>query len=372
MEIKTMQDLDDFVRGSTLFGTGGGGPQTVGRRLLKGSFDEGKKLEFTDIQEMNDEDWVCTALFMGSIAPLSEEEKEMMDTLGLKEKKEPRVLVKAVRELEKELNIEIKGIISVELGGINCPAPLDAAAQLGVKFIDGDLAGRAVPEVCQVIPRIMKKKIEPIACADAWGDVTMIREVHSYDMAEQLGKMLSIPAYEPIGLACFAMKVKDMKESMVKGTMTRNLLAGRAVREACERGENPYEAFAKIAEGKVIFTGKVRKKEWQNKGGYMFVDIDIDGDQSFDGRHMKIWAKNENHLSYLDGKVYVTSPDLIQCVNQEDGEPLTNTDIQEGDEVAVIGVANPKYRTAEGIRILGPHHYGFKEIEYVPIEEVVK
>ena len=69
--------------------------------------------------------------------------------LGLVEKTEPRVLVRAVRELEKELGIEIAAIVPVELGGLNCPAPVDAAAQMGKKLVDGDLAGRAVPEVAQ-------------------------------------------------------------------------------------------------------------------------------------------------------------------------------------------------------------------------------
>ena len=44
--ITSMTDLDDFVRGSTLYGTGGGGPQVLGKQLLLGSFEEGKDLSF--------------------------------------------------------------------------------------------------------------------------------------------------------------------------------------------------------------------------------------------------------------------------------------------------------------------------------------
>lgn len=368
-KILTMEDLDDFVRGSTLFGTGGGGPQNVGKSLLLGSFEEGKNLEFVDINDLDDEAWICTALFMGSIAPLSDEEKEKKASLGLDEKKEPRVLVRAVKELEKELGIEFDGIVSVELGGINCPAPLDAAAQLNKKFIDADLAGRAVPEVAQILPRMMKYEIAPIACVDPWGDVCIIKEVANYDMAEQLGKMLSIPAFEPIGLACFPMKVKDAKEAMVTETMTRNLKAGAAVREARENGEDPVKAFADIADGQIVFRGTVEKKEWKNEGGYMYVDLDLKGIKEFENNTFRIWAKNENHISWLNDEVYITSPDLLQCV-LEDGEPLTNTDIKEGDYVAVVAFANPKYRTEEGIRIMGPKHYGF-DIEYRPMEEII-
>ena len=367
--ITSMTDLDDFVRGSTLYGTGGGGPQVLGKQLLLGSFEEGKDLSFTDIGDLPDDAWVCTAFYMGSIAPLSEEDKQRMADLGLVEKTEPRVLVRAVAELEKELGIEIAAIVPVELGGLNCPAPVDAAAQMGKKLVDGDLAGRAVPEVAQTTPRLLGYPITPISCCDAWGNVSMIRQTHSYDVAELLGKMLSIPAFEPIGLACFAMRVADAKKAIVPGTMTRNIATGAAVRQARESGADPAQAFADVAGGTVVFRGEVTGKDWESKGGYMYVDEVIAGSGDFAGKTFKIWVKNENHLSWLDGELYITSPDLIQCVLAERGEPLTNTDIAVGDQVAVVAIPNPKYRTEEGIRVLGPYHYGFKDIAYVPMEE---
>ena len=369
--IRTMTDLDDFVRGSTLFGTGGGGPQVMGRKLLLGSFQEGKDISWIDIDDLKDDDWICTAFYMGSIAPLTEKDKENMALLGLKERVEPRVLVRAVRELEKELGVDFAAIVPVELGGINSPAPVDAAAQMGKKVLDADLAGRAVPEVAQTLPRINGLPIAPLTCCDAWGNVIIIRETHGYDFAEQLGKMVSIPAYEPIGMACFAMRVKDAKGSIVKGTMTRNLETGRAVREAFEQGGDPALAFAASANGKVVFRGTVSKKEWESKGGYMYVDLYIAGKDGFAGEELKIWAKNENHMSWLNGKPFIMSPDLLQCVYEHNGDPITNTDIKEGDKVAVVAFANPLYRTEAGIRILGPVHYGFKDIPYQTMEELL-
>lgn len=369
--IKTRTDLEDFVRGSTLYGTGGGGPQEVGKRLLNGSFEEGKAITWVDIETLDDDDWICTTFYMGSIAPLTDADRDAMQALGLKEKSEPRPLVRAVRELERELDITFAAIIPVELGGINSPAPVDAAAQLGIHVVDGDLAGRAVPEVAQTTPRLGGLPITPMTSADAWGNVAVLRETHGYDAAEAIGKMLSIPAYEPIGLACFAAKVKDMKPWVVRGTMTRNLNTGRAVREARERGEDPADAFARTAEGAVAFRGTVTVKDWESKGGYMYVDLVVAGSGTFAGQELKIWAKNENHLTWLNGEEFVMSPDLIQCVYASDGDPITNSDIKEGDDVAVVVIANPLYRTAEGIALLGPAHYGFTDVIYRPVEEVL-
>ena len=54
----------------------------------------------------------------------------------------------------------------------------------------------------------------------------------------------------------------------------------------------------------------------------------------------------------------------------ETAEPITNTDLKEGDRVAVIGMANKKYRTKRGFELIGPGHFGFN-IPYVPIEKNV-
>lgn len=369
--IKTITDLDDFVRGSTLYGTGGGGPQVLGKELLLGSFEQGLDLSFTPIDELDDEAWVCTAFYMGSIAPLTEAEEKRKAELGLVERVEPRVLVRAVHELERELSIEIAAIVPVELGGLNCPAPVDAAAQMGKKVVDGDLAGRAVPEVAQTTPRLLGLPIAPITCCDAWGNVTVIRETHGYDVAEMLGKMLSIPAFEPIGLACFAMQVKDARRALVPGTMTRNITTGAAVREARERGDDPAQAFADVAGGHVVFRGIVNRKDWESREGYMYVDLGVKGTDEHEGHELKIWVKNENHLSWLDGAEFVMGPDLIQCVEADTGEPITNADIAIDQHIAVVAIANEKYRTPEGIALLGPAHFGFPEVEYVPLEELL-
>jgi DUF917 family protein len=369
--IQSMQNLDDFVRGATLYGAGGGGSQAMGKNLLLESFQEKKSIQWTSPDALGGDEWVCTAFYMGSIAPLSDNDRRQMQALGLEQHSVKRVLVAAVQELEKELAISISAIIPVELGGLNSAAPIDAAVQMGKQVLDADLAGRAVPEVAQTLPRIKGIPICPIACCDAWGDVSLIRKTHGYDMAEALGKMLSIPAYEPIGLACFAMRMKEAKDVIVSGSLTRCLQSGAAVREARETGKDPAAAFAKAAGGKVIFRGEVTVHDWESRGGYMFVDNHIRGSGEFEGSTLHIWAKNENHISWLNDKPYITSPDLIQLVDEKTGEPITNTDTAAGMRVTAVAVANPLYRSPEGLRIMGPSHYGFDDIVFTPMEKLV-
>ena len=103
----------------------------------------------------------------------------------------------------------------------------------------------------------------------------------------------------------------------------------------------------------------------------MFGNTTIQGQGSDDGHTLKIWLKNENHITYLDEKGFVTSPDLITIIDARNGEPYTNTLLEEGMEVAVLGgPAEEKYRSAKGLALLGPRYFGF-DMDYVPIERLI-
>lgn len=369
--LKSAEEVKDFVRGCTFFGTGGGGDPGVGLKFLLEDLKEGREIRWVDVSEISENAWTCTPFYMGSIAPLSPEAKEKMKKLGLAEERVKRVLVKAVKELEECNKIKIKAIVPVELGGINTPSPLDTGVRLGIPVVDGDYSGRAVPEVCQATPTFFNKKLTPITCCDQWGNISIIKEAVNYDVGETLGKLISTVAFGLCGEAGFVMNGKDMKEAIIPGTLTKCLNVGKAIREAREKGKDPVEAAVKATEGWLLFKGKVSRRETEDREGYYWGTNTIEGVDEFKNHAFKIWFKNENHASWLDDKPWVTSPDIIEVVQLESAEPITNTDLKENEMVAVIGTKNEKYRTEKGIELLGPKHYGY-EIGFVPIENKVK
>jgi DUF917 family protein len=153
IELKNEVDIRDFVRGSTFMGTGGGGPQTTGLKFLMDDIQEGRKISWINASEIPDDAWTCVPYYMGSIAPMVPETEIKMKSMGLTEEKVERVLIKAVEELQNYMGIEFDAVVPVELGGINTPAPVDAAIRMGIPIVDGDYAGRAVPEVIQASPK---------------------------------------------------------------------------------------------------------------------------------------------------------------------------------------------------------------------------
>ena len=159
-----------------------------------------------------------------------------------------------------------------------------------------------------------------------------------------------------------------MKKLVIPGGISLSLEIGRRIRRAVAEGKDPALAAAETMKGWVLFRGRVRRKEWESREGYMFGTTTIEGQNSDSGHTLKVWFKNENHVTYLDEKAFVTSPDLIATLNTRDGEPCTNTALEEGMEVAVLGArADAKYRSREGLSLLSPRYFGF-DIDYVPIE----
>jgi len=372
--IQKVEDVEDLIRGLTLMGTGGGGRPDMGMDYLLPHVREGRMIPLEPPEAILDDAWTCSVFGMGSIAPQKPLSSGERKALGYGDWVVEKPMVEAVRELEAYTGCRIQAIVPFELGAGNSTAPIDAAVRLGVAIIDGDYAGRAIPELAQTTPAMHGHLFEPGVVCDPWGNVLIVKRAASLPVAERIGKMISIVTKlpdikAPCAHAGFLLKGKEMKRLIIPGGISRCLEIGRRIRKALGKGEDPAKAGAEAMGGWVIFRGRVCRKEWESREGYMFGTTTIEGEGLEKGHTLKVWFKNENHMTYLDEQVFVTSPDLIAIIDAVTGEPYTNTVLEEGMNVAVLGCrADDKYRTPEGLKLLGPRYFGFK-VDYIPIEE---
>lgn len=372
--LKSKQDVEDLVLGCTFYGTGGGGSPKFGLPLLLDDLEKLGEIRISDPADIRDDAWVATPYLMGSIAPKTDETFRKMAAAGLKNRitMADRMLVLSLLELQSYAGVEIEAVVPVELGGANTPGPIDVAMALGKKVVNGDYAGRAIPEITQLTTNLANKPTHPTAYVDEWGNVSLIKTAINYQLAEALGKMISVAAFGLVSGAGLLMRGKEMKEVIVPNTLSECFLAGQTIRNAVANKQDPADAVAKAAKGWVLFRGKVVKKEWEDREGYLWGTNTIEGQDDFRGHRFKIFYKNENHVTWLDDKPYVTSPDIIEVIRRDSGEPITNTDIKEGDAVSVLGLrGRDPFKTPKGLEVLGPKHFGY-DIPYVPIENVMK
>jgi uncharacterized protein len=370
--LKTYQDCKDFVRGSCFFGVGGGGDPVTGLRMLEDDLKAGQELAWIDIGDLSDEEMTACAWGMGSIAPRDPQEtSQRLAALGITAPRYDRNLAIAIQELERYSGAKIRLIIPMEPGGRNMPNPMSSGSRLGIPLANGDYTGRAIPEINQIVPCIAGFKPWPATSVDPWGNVVIIRESVNPPMAERIGKHLAVAAFGSVGMAGFLIPVREARKYLVSGTVTRSLRVGRAIRQAREAGRDPVEAAREASEAWVLFRGKIIAHDWEDRDGYMFGTNLIEGEGPFTNHQMRIWFKNENHVTWIDEKPYVTSPDLIAMIHAESGEPITNTIAAIGMKISALGMKAPDVlRTPEALSVLSPRSFGYS-IPYTPIERVI-
>lgn len=368
--LQTEHDLEDFVRGCTLLGVGGGGNPAEGLKALKEQVAAGRKIGWVDVAELPDEGWAACTFLMGSTAPLTEEKKKQMRQLGLVSWKWERNLPLAVKELEAYTGKSVSVLVPFELGGSNTPAPIAAAASLGKLVVDGDYAGRAVPEITQTTAVAAGLPFWPVASVDKWGNVCFIREATSYEMAERIGKLISDAAFGSTGLAGFMVPIEQMKRVVLPGTLSKALKVGRTIRAAREAGGDAFKALEKEHGFRLLFRGTVVEKQWEDRDGYYWGTHTLQGEGEFAGHTFKVFFKNENHLSWFDGKLFVTSPDLIMNLDPVTAEPVLNDKVEVGTRLVIMGApCEPAMRSAAMLRVLGPRYFG-ADADYTPIEKL--
>ncbi len=319
------QEIEDIIKGATLLGAGGGGSPRVGLQIA----EEIREATLVEPEDISDDSNVVVVVGVGSpVISLK---------VGWKGETIP-----AFERFEEVIGKKIDYIVPFETGGTNSVRPIHAGAIKGLPVIDGDGAGRAVPELEMTMFYIHGIPIAPLSLADSKGNSAVLYPTDAY-MAEKLARTVTTAFGMSVGVVCQIMTGKQLKEAVIPGTLSAAEKTGRAIREAKESMKDPVEAAIKAIDGIVLARGKVAKKTEEVKAGFDYGRVFVED--------IIIDYKNENMIAWRKDKPIVMVPDSI-CWLTTDGEPLTNADIKEGLEVAVIGrKAHEKWRTPEGFKV---------------------
>lgn len=361
MRILTKQDLYDILHGCTILGTGGGGSLEEGIKLVDKALVSGKEFKLVDLNEVPDDKLVVSPYVCGSISPLTEEQIKKYANL-------PRIdeeqTLRAFKALEEYMGEEIYGVISCELGGGNTAEALYVGAVMGRAIVDGDPAGRSLPELQQSTFFINNITIDPVAIANEFGDVAVFTSVVDDFRAEALIRSLAVVSNNSVGVVGHDSRGAKLKKSVIPGAITYAENIGRAHRIAKSEGKDPALSIG----GTLLFRGKVKRFEWRDEAGFTFGEFYLDGYGDYTGSNYRVWFKNENIMTWKEEKVDVTVPDLVCVFNDQTGEPVVNPHFQEGMSVTVVGLpAAKEWRTPRGLELQSPKSFGF-DVEYVPIE----
>ncbi|MEM3543645.1 MAG: DUF917 domain-containing protein [Candidatus Micrarchaeia archaeon] len=348
MRYLSKENVVDIITGATLLGAGGGGSAEPAMKALETLFEKTDRIEMVDPNEVGDTSKAIVSAGMGSPEVLLKE--------GWKGEQ-----IYAFERAEKIFG-RIDYILPVETGGFNTFTAIQTAGMKNKKLVDGDGAGRAIPEIEQTTYYLNGISSSPMILADSKGNSAVLYPEDAY-MAEKMGRAITTVFNMTAGISIFYMTGKQLKSSVVSGTISTAEKVGKIIKESRDSKSDVVNAVIEEIDGKLLEKGIVKKKTVEVKGGFDFGRIYI-GEIIVD-------YKNENMIAWKNGQPIAMVPDSI-CWLTTDGIPLTNADIKEGMEVAVIGKkAHPKFRTKEAfqtfrhvLEILG-YKGEFKRIEEI-------
>jgi len=359
--LEKLTDIEDLIVGTTILGTGGGGSPHTGRSILESDLKSGKKLQVASFDEIPDDALVVSPYHVGSIAPNLKSTKKTVVS-------EPFNV--ALELIEHQLKRKVAGTVASELGGGNTAAALHVAAHLNVPIVDGDLMGRAGPELHQSTAHIFNVPVSPAAIVSETGNSILIEKYADVDDYEALARYVAVLAGAHAAVIDTPMTKRVAMNTVVKGTVTKAMVAGRAVRIANAVGKDPVDSVRETLEGWLLFRGVVAKYEWRNEKGFLFGDATLSGTGESQGHELRSWIQNEHIFAWQDGKPAVMPPDLIMFLDRK-GHGITNDNLKPGLEVSVVAAKAPEvWRSENGLRLFGPRHFGL-DYDYRPVEALI-
>ena len=350
--------LDDTLAiaiGAGILGTGGGGSAYIGRiRLEKELRERGGAVPIVRADDVPDEALVCAVGGMGA-PTVSNEKLPAGDEIKT-----------TVRALEDHLKQQIQAIVIGEIGGGNAIGPMITALQCGLPVVDGDGMGRAFPELQMDTFMIEGVPPAPFALADAHGNVVIFKRIGSALQAEAFARSLTIEMGGSAGLVMPVMSGAQMKNSIIRGTVSLAKRIGETVLDCRADHQEPADAVAKLCRGRVMFKGKIVDVERRTVQGFARGKLKISafGDTE---QQLQVNFQNEFLIACLNGEALITTPDLICIISLDDGELIGTESLRYGLRVAALALpAAKELKTPRALETVGPHAFGY-DLDFSPL-----
>ena len=319
-------EMSDISVGAGLLGAGGGGAVSEGLKMVDRVLTFGDSVSLIDVDEVGDDDWGAVIAGMGS--PVAS-------------RKRPRTysLTWAMELLGETLGFTPKFVIPFELGAGNSISPMLVAVQMGIPVVNGDPVGRAVPQIDMTTFHLGGIDISPLALVNEDKISAVIRTEKPYDM-ERVARAVSAELGSVAAVACYAMSGADMKRLIIPDTTTLVENIGATMRHAREGGDDVARAVIDAFDGYLLGKGTVSLMQSETRKGFDFARVEVEGDLP-----IQIGVQNENLVAHRGDRLVAVVPDLI-CAISDEGMPLSNAEIEEGQGISYVGFrANPMFRT---------------------------
>ena len=366
-------DVSPLLEGLAILGTGGGGSPTWGKAILEHEFSLGRIPQIIPLQDIDDQATVVSGGVMGSV--------KVLETMGIEQVMEhwdhSFELLEVTRVMEGILGRRVDYVVPFEVGGLNTPVILSLGARMGIPVIDGDALGRAAPETQMTSFIGHGVSLTPMPLIDYDGNVVIVQEAREPAYADELGRWVVTRGGGMGANNHYPMSGRQAKAAVVPNTISHALELGRGVLEARQGVEDPVAVATEALGGVLLFSGSVASVEEEEKMGFYYTVVDLSGAGAHEGLAARLVIKNETMLLSIEGSVRAIFPDMVCLLEPSTGRGVMSVELAEGKAISLVGVrCHARLREAlqseEGARAFSPARYGFQDLQYRPIEDLVE
>ncbi len=239
-QIYYQKDLQDILKGACLLASGGGGTYSSAKNLVDHfvksdyySHSDTPSFSMVSKDEITENSYGVVVAYMG--APEA-----------LQNAKYPRAAVHAVENIQRSLKQEgktLKYLVPVETGALSLSVPCLVAGKLNLTVVDGDGAGRAVPELTMLTFAAAGISVNPTVLANSSGYYIDLNiggfDSHGSEAQESAAEAIENLARPIIGLnefnqiaglAIWVMNTEEIRKAVqIGGTVTRALETGKMI-----------------------------------------------------------------------------------------------------------------------------------------------
>ena len=361
-------DVEDYLRGMNFMSASGGGDPEVERAHLLADLEAGRELGWQPLSEFEDDDTLFCHLLLRSDRARG---VRRPNRGGRGARRQPRCTTRlspggAAARASARYDLQ-RADLDRDGRDQRRRDPRARPRRLGLPLADADFAGRAIPELHATTLDLHDADVLPFALADRWGNETVIVKSPSHAFTERIGKFVAQAALGIVGCAFAAMSARQAADWADPRNADRGARLGQ--RRSGRPTRDPVTAAAEQLGGWVLFRGTVIGRDWVNNG-YMEGAHTLTGEGDFAGHELRVWFRNENHVSWLDGEPWVASPDLIEFCDAETAEPRVNTDLEMGQRARGCRMRRrDAFDSEAGLKVLGPQHFGF-DLPFRGIEQL--
>jgi len=269
----------------------------------------------------------------------------------------PKAAVQAYHLMNEITGGKVKYVVPVEQGSLSTIVSCVVAQELGLSVVDGDGAGRAVPELTMLtyadsVPMANQKtpegQIIPAAIIASKNGQKVEMLVNSAETVESMVRPFISSGIEGFdqaaGLAIWLMNSSELNDALpITGTINTSFQLGEYLSTLTPEASNQnYLNVLEYLKSKTFnasweFVGIMTTPTETTGGGFDTDKVIINGIESFAGVQMHIYALNESLIAWRTDRPYpaIIAPDSI-CYMTKEGQAFSNADISNPD-LKIIG-----------------------------------